>query len=219
MVKKSNGKEGKRQGKKIIYFNQSAPTIQYDEKKSNGKVGKKTRKRKSDLNMLLKIFNSTNSWILRCPKNYCTNHLRFSNLNWKHSINLTYIVVFVYLGFVWIQLIFAETENWNWKHCNEIIFKYVNSAVWLIFNEKVVEKCNLWDLWTVHECTVHSWLINKCRLNKKKKKKKEKMRETQNATVDVESKYIHNLWSYMFFFFNENTKYFNMYIPDERRRF
>ena len=61
MVKKSNGKEGKRQGKKIIYFNQSEPTIQYDEKKSNGKVGKKTRKRKSDLNMLLKIFNSTNS--------------------------------------------------------------------------------------------------------------------------------------------------------------
>ena len=61
MVKKSNGKEGKRQGKKIIYFNQAAPTIQYGEKKSNGKVGKKTRKRKSDLNMLLKIFNSTTS--------------------------------------------------------------------------------------------------------------------------------------------------------------
>ena len=114
---------------------------------------------------------------------------------------------------------FAETENWNWKHCNEIIFKYVNSAVGSIFNEKVVEKCNLWDLWTVHGCTVPSWLINNCRLNKTKKTKKKKKKERENAW-NVESKYIHNLWSNMFFFFfNENTKYFNIYIPDERSRF
>ena len=32
----------------------------------------------------------------------------------------------------------------NWKHCSKIIFKYVNSVVKPIFNEKVVEK---WDLW------------------------------------------------------------------------
>ena len=30
---------------------------------------------------------------------------------------------------------FAE----NWKHCNKIIFKCVNSIVWPIFNEKVNE--------------------------------------------------------------------------------
>ena len=33
---------------------------------------------------------------------------------------------------VWIQLIIAKTENW--KYCNKIIFKYVNSAVGSIFN-------------------------------------------------------------------------------------
>ena len=32
----------------------------------------------------------------------------------------------------------------NWKHCSKIIFKYVNSVVESIFNEKVAEK---WDLW------------------------------------------------------------------------
>ena len=33
---------------------------------------------------------------------------------------------------------FAKTENW--KYCNKIIFKYVNSAVRPIFNEKITEK-------------------------------------------------------------------------------
>ena len=53
-------------------------------------------------------------------------------------------------GSVWIELIFAETENWNWKHCNKIIFKYVNSIVGPIFNEKVAEK---WNLWVREQCT------------------------------------------------------------------
>ena len=41
--------------------------------------------------------------------------------------------------------------GYNWKlkteiekHCNKIIFKYVNSIVGPIFNEKVTEKWNLW---------------------------------------------------------------------------
>ena len=37
---------------------------------------------------------------------------------------------------------FAKTENW--KHCSKIIFKYVNSTVGPIVNEKVTEKWNLW---------------------------------------------------------------------------
>ena len=45
----------------------------------------------------------------------------------------------VALGFIWIELIFAETENWNWKYCSEIIFKCVNSMWRPIFNEKVTE--------------------------------------------------------------------------------
>ena len=52
-----------------------------------------------------------------------------------------------------------------------------------IFNEKVVEKCNLWDSWTVHGCTVHNWLVNNCGLNKKeKKKKREKNAEHKTQT-------------------------------------
>ena len=41
------------------------------------------------------------------------------------------------LWFVWIQLIFAEIENW--KHCSKIIFKCINSVVgpinsaWIVF--------------------------------------------------------------------------------------
>ena len=61
------------------------------------------------------------------------------------NIKISFDVLKIHLGCVWIELIFAETENWNWKYCNEIIFKYVNSAVVPIFNKKITEKCNLWD--------------------------------------------------------------------------
>ena len=43
--------------------------------------------------------------------------------------------VAVILGSVWIELIFAKTEN-----TSKIIFKCVNSAMRSIFNEKVAEK-------------------------------------------------------------------------------
>ena len=78
---------------------------------------------------------------------------------------------------VWINLIFAETENWNWKHCSKIIFKCVNSTVRPIFNEKVSEKCNLWDPWTMHSCIVHSWLVNNCGLNQKRERERERERK------------------------------------------
>ena len=98
---------------------------------------------------------------------------------------------------VWIQFIFAKIENWNWKHYSEIIFKFVNSAVKPIFNEKVIEKCNLRDPWTVHGCIVHSWLVNNCGLKQKKKKKKKKEKgkklktwthnqtRNPNCTIDI----------------------------------
>ena len=55
------------------------------------------------------------------------------------------------LGSVWIELIFVEIENWNWKHCNKIIFKCINNAVKPIFNKKVAERgkmrySNYWHL-------------------------------------------------------------------------
>ena len=78
----------------------------------------------------------------------------------------------VHIGRVWIELIFAETENWNWKHFSEIIFKCVNSAVESIFNKKVAEKCNLWDH---KQCTDALFTVDKvnyCSWTKKKKKEK-----------------------------------------------
>ena len=73
---------------------------------------------------------------------------------------------------------FAETENW--KHCNKIIFKCVNSAVEPIFNEKVDKKWSLWDPWTVHKCTVHRRTGQPLRLKRKKKKKLRKRRCSTN---------------------------------------
>ena len=51
--------------------------------------------------------------------------------------------------------------GYNWKlktekHCSKIIFKYVNSTVGPIFNEKIAEK---WNLWVREQCTVCTdWL-------------------------------------------------------------
>ena len=80
-------------------------------------------------------------------------------------------------GCVWIELIFTEIENWNWKHYSEIIFKCVNSVVEPIFNKKVAKKCNLWDCkqYTYALFTVDK--INNCGLKKKKKKKRGKCGE------------------------------------------
>ena len=51
-----------------------------------------------------------------------------------------------------------------------------------IFNKKVAEKCNLWNPWTMHGCTVHSWQSQLLRDIKKKKKEKnvEEKRRRQN---------------------------------------
>ena len=63
--------------------------------------------------------------------------------------SFTSILYVDYIESVWIELIFAETKNWNWKHCSKIIFKCVNSTVRPIFNEKVVQK---WNLWVCEQC-------------------------------------------------------------------
>ena len=46
-----------------------------------------------------------------------------------------------------------------------------------IFNKKVIENCNLWDPWTVHECTIHNWQSQLLRAEQKKKKKKREKRK------------------------------------------
>ena len=60
---------------------------------------------------------------------------------------------------------FAE----NWKQCSKIIFKFVNSTVWPIFNESLVEKKDLWVSWTVHgtHCRQHPSAFEKRRRKRK----------------------------------------------------
>ena len=65
------------------------------------------------------------------------------------------------LRFVWIPL---TTENW--KHCNKIIFKYVNSDVRSIFNENFAKKkvCGSRKQYTrpTHK-TLDTQMLNPCR--------------------------------------------------------
>ena len=61
------------------------------------------------------------------------------------------------LWFVWIQLIFAEIENW--KHCSKIIFKCINSVVGPINNA--------WIVFFV-SCTINSCDVTIDALGKKK---------------------------------------------------
>ena len=69
----------------------------------------------------------------------------------------------------------------NWKHCNEIIFKCVNSIVGPIFNKKVTKKYNLWD----REQYIYVLFIvdkfNYCGLEKKKKKKEENVEKKRRC--------------------------------------
>ena len=95
-----------------------------------------------------------------------------------------------YIGSVWIGLILLKLKTYCWNHCNKIIFKCVNSAVGLIFNEKIDKKWNLWvreqctdilftENWSKVVATVHVPYMNSSRKwgenawKKKKKKKKE----------------------------------------------
>ena len=67
------------------------------------------------------------------------------------------------------RIYFTEIENW--KHCNKIIFKCVNSTVRPIFNEKIAEK---WSLWVYEQCTDALFtedLVNNYGWKKKEKKK------------------------------------------------
>ena len=56
---------------------------------------------------------------------------------------LVHLYIYIYItkgpfGYSW------KLKTENEKHCSKIIFKCVNSIVGPIFNEKVVEKWNLW---------------------------------------------------------------------------
>ena len=75
---------------------------------------------------------------------------------------------------------FAEIENC--KHCNKIIFKCVNYAVWSIFNKKVAEKWNLW----VHKQFMDALFTRELVKNYDCKKKKKEV-QTWTRNVDPNS--------------------------------
>ena len=60
-----------------------------------------------------------------------------------------------YIKGVFGYCLLLKTENW--KYCNKIIFKWVNSTMGSIFNESFVEKRGLWVPWTVHGTTDKHW--------------------------------------------------------------
>ena len=110
----------------------------------------------------------------------------------------------LYSGSVWIQLIFAETENW--KYCIKIIFKCVNSTVGSIFNIFFWIKW-LWVPWIVSKHCVNSdiclmnskfCLLPPCNVWKKKKKKRENV--LQDSAKNAESKRALN-YSFNFYFY------------------
>ena len=98
-----------------------------------------------------------------------------------------------------MNLLLLKLETENWKHCNKIIFKCINSAVEPIFNifkcmnntATVCEQC-CYSTWTVISvsCTVNSCDFTVHALKKKKKKRKKKKKKPQNA--ETETRKTHN---------------------------
>ena len=115
---------------------------------------------------------------------FYTSNKNFSLHSRTHLIPL--LTLWIYLD----RTYFAEIENL--KHCSKIIFKCVNSAVRLIFNEKVAKNWNLWvheqctdALFTVKKSTFAAtvqWTIAALLQNVWNKRKKEKEKKKKNET-------------------------------------
>ena len=126
---------------------------------------------------------------------------------------------------IWIELIVVETENW--KHCNKIIFKCVNSIVGPIFNIfKYVNRTA-----TIHKQYINSaaTVLLQCQLSpglkqnawsegkKKEKKKRKKWKNAAlNSAENAESKRAHRkLVKYQVIIFPKvwvPNKYVNMVL-------
>ena len=93
------------------------------------------------------------------------------------------------LTYIWVCLDWAYF-CWNWKHCNEIIFKCVNSTVEPIFNKKLLKSviCG-----TVNSARMHCSQLIKSTITgwKKKKKRRGKRRGETQTQVSLQSKQSH----------------------------
>ena len=119
----------------------------------------------------------------------------FSFRFWKSSITKKQLKrigwKFLNLGSVWIEL-FTEIENW--KFCNKIIFKCVNSTVWLIFNEKIIKK---WYLWVNEQCIHALFTVEKSTFATESDKKKKPVlkRDVNAANADPNCTLTVALWT------------------------
>ena len=86
------------------------------------------------------------AWLLETYKT-CNSMVKILKYELYNQLLGDVILLRVALGVRLDTAYFAE----NWKHCNKIIFKYVNSIMRPIFNEKVVKSEVYGILWTVHE--------------------------------------------------------------------
>ena len=109
-------------------------------KKKNNETWSNKRKRRRSFNPI-----QMGTMIL-----FYTSNKNFSLHSRTHLIPL--LTLWIYLD----RTYFAEIENL--KHCSKIIFKCVNSAVRLIFNEKVAKN---WNLWVHEQCTDALFTVKK----------------------------------------------------------
>ena len=131
-------------------------------------------------------------------------HLEASNswctVMWKIEISIVVCVQTTWplsleacdMGPFGLNLLLLKLKTENWKQCSKIIFKCVNSTVWLIFNIFFMNKVTVGLInSTATVLFVPSFLQNAWN-EKKKKKKKKRRRQTQ---VSAESKR-HHSWFY-----------------------
>ena len=85
------------------------------------------------------------------------------------------VIIFKLTSF-WNLMVCLDTAYFvkNWKYCNKIIFKYVNTAVRAIFKKNFVEKRGLWVPWILHGTHWKSTTATK-RTTKKKKQNRRRV--------------------------------------------
>ena len=112
------------------------------------------------------------------------------------------------MGMFELNLLLLKLKTENWKHCNKIIFKCVNSAVRPIFNifKCVNSSATVREQWFLSLYNKFMWFYCLCAKKKKKKPKtlnsngyiKKKKRKEENFNWSVrEFAYISYAWLWL----------------------
>ena len=120
------------------------------------------------------------------------------------------IYIYIYICLFGLYLLLLKLKTKNWKYCNKIIFKCVNSIVEPIFN---IFKCVKHTQYMNSAYTVHKqWILS----HSLKKKEKERERErTCFENADAKSKPAHdNLKIFIYLPFKKKFRNtFSFFIP------